>query len=87
MTELDWMDDWDDYRITYPFGEGLPAIEVREDDIDDELLRECAEKYIVSEVAKGYYITHENIEQHKEVISEHGIEAYLKKRLELVEDE
>jgi hypothetical protein len=87
MTESEWMGDFDYYSIVYPFVDWLQAIKIREDDVSDELLSECVEKHIVSEVAKGYYVTHEDIEQHQEIINEHGIETYLEKRLELVEDE
>lgn len=87
MMESDWEDYLDKYRIKYPFGGGLKAIKVREEDVDDELLEKCVENHIVSEVSKGYFITHEDIEEHQEVINEHGIEAYLEKRLEMVGDE
>jgi hypothetical protein len=87
MIESDWDNYLNEYSIEYPFGGDLKAIKVREDDVDSELLSECVEKHIVSEVSKGYYITHEYIERHLEAIKEHGIEAYLEKRLELVEDE
>lgn len=87
MMESDWDDYLDEYSIKYPFGGGLKAIKVRGEEVDDELLEECVENHIVSEVSKGYFITHEDIERHLEVIKEHGIEAYLEKRLELVENE
>jgi len=87
MVESDWDDYLDEYKIKHPLGGGLKAIKVREDKIDSKLLSECVENHIVSDVSKGYYITHENIEWHLEAIKEHGIEAYLEKRLELVEDE
>ena len=69
----DWTDAMDRYSISHLFGDSLKAIEINEDD--------------VVEVVKGYYITHEDIEEHLEVINEHGMEAYLQKRLELVSDE
>jgi hypothetical protein len=87
MIESDWNDYLDEYSIKYPFDGDLKAIKVREEEVDSELLSECVENHIVSEVSKGYYITHEDIEQHLEVINEHSMEAYLEKRLELVEDE
>jgi hypothetical protein len=87
MTEPDWSSAIDRYTITYPFGDTPRAIKINEEDVDDELLQACVEQYIISKVAKGYYITHEDIEQHLEVINEHGIEAYLEKRLERAEDE
>lgn len=87
MIEEDWDDYLEEYSVKEPFGVGVKAIKLREEDVDDELLKECVEKYIVSEVSKGYFITHEDIEKHQEVINEHGIEAYLQKRLELLGDE
>lgn len=86
MIESDWDDYLDEYSINYLFDGDLKAIQVREDDVDDELLGECVQNYIISEISKGYFITHEDIEEHQEVINEHGMEAYLQKRLELVSD-
>jgi len=83
----DWTDAMDRYSISHLFGDSLKAIEINEDDVDEELLETCVENFVVAEVAKGYYITHEDIEEHLEVINEHGMEAYLQKRLELVSDE
>ena len=87
--ESDWDDylDANEYSINHPLGGDLKAIEIREDEVDSELLSKCVKKYIVPEVSKGYYITHEDIENHQEVINEHGIEAYLEKRLEEVKHE
>jgi hypothetical protein len=83
-------EDWDayieEYSIKYPFDD-LKAIEVDRDDVDSELIKECVDSYVISEISKGYFITHEDIERHLEHIDEHGMEAYLEKRLELVEDE
>lgn len=87
MTLPEWTSVFDEYTISYPFGDSLKAIRIREDDVDNQLLEECVEDLLVSEVAKGYYITHEDIEDHLKVINEHGIEPYLKKRLEMVADE
>jgi hypothetical protein len=86
MIESDWDDYLDEYSIDYIFDGDLTAIQVQEEDVDDELLRECVQNYIISEISEGYFITHEDIEEHQEVINEHGIEAYLQKRLELVND-
>lgn len=83
----DWTDAMDRYSISHPFGDFLKTIEINEDDVDEELLETCIETFVVAEVVKGYYITHEDIEEHLEVINEHGMEAYLQKRLELVSDE
>jgi len=83
-------EDWDAYTeedsIKYPFAD-LKAIEVDKDDVDRELIDKCVENYVLSEVSKGYFITHENIEQHLEVINEHGMEAYLQKRLEVLNEQ
>lgn len=87
MIESDWDDYLDEYNIEYPFHGRLKAIKIREDDVDNELLTQCVEKHIVSKVSKGHFITHEDLEQHLKDIKEHGMEAYLEKRLELVEDE
>jgi hypothetical protein len=87
MIESDWDDYLEEYRIKHPFGGDLKAIKVREDDVDSELLSECVDSYIVTELSNGYYITHEDIEDHLEIINEHGMEAYLEKRIELVRDE
>ena len=83
----DWTDAMDRYSIGHPFGDFVKAIEINEDDVDEELLETCVENFVVAEVAKGYYITHEDIEEHLDVINEHGMEAYLQKRLELMSDE
>lgn len=85
--ESDWENFLEKYSIEYPFDADLKAIKIREDDVNDELLKECVEDYIISKVSMGYFITDEDIEQHLEVINEHGMEAYLKKRLELLENE
>jgi hypothetical protein len=87
MIGSDWDDYLDEYRIKTPFGGGLKAIKIREEEVSDELLQECVENYIVSEVSKGYFITHEDIERHLEVINEHGMEPYLQKRLEVLDDQ
>ena len=83
-------EDWDAYieecSIKCPFGD-LKAIELDKDDVNSGLIDKCIDNYVISEVSNGYVITHEDIEQHLEVINEHGMEAYLEKRLELVEDE
>lgn len=87
MIKSDWDDYLDEYSIEYPLDGSLKAIKIREDEVDSELLSECVESYIVTELSNGYYITHEDIEDHLEIINEHGMEAYLEKRLELVRDE
>lgn len=86
MTEPEWASAFDDYFITYPFGDCLKAIKIDEDDMDEDLLEACVQKFVVAEVAKGYYLTHEDIEKHLKVINEHGLEPYLEKRLEMIED-
>lgn len=83
----EWASALDEYSISYPFGGALKAIEVDEADVDDELLERCIEERIIPDVAEGYFITYQNIEKHLEVIKEHGMEAYLEKRLEKVDDE
>ena len=83
----DWTDAMDRYSISHLFGDSLKAIEINEGDVDEELLETCVENVVVAEVAKGYYITHEDIEEHLEVINEHGREAYLQKRLEVVNEQ
>jgi len=86
MTEPEWVDELDKYKISQPFAGSLKAIKIREDEIDDELLDICIENYIISKVEKGYFITHEDIEQHLEIIEEHGMETYLEKRLEVLDE-
>lgn len=80
------MEEFEEYPIREPFGGGLKAIKISEDKLGDELLTECVENHIVAEVAAGHFITHKNIEEHQKVLQEHGMEAYLEKRLELVDD-
>jgi hypothetical protein len=87
MMESDWDDYLGKHSIRYPFDGSLKAIEVDEDDVDSELLKECVNNYVISEVSKGYFVTHEDIERHLEVINEHGMEAYLEKRLEVFNDQ
>ena len=87
MTNQGWEDSLDWYSIKYPFGDHLKAIEINQDEVNDRLVEECVQRYIVAETASGYLITHKDIEKHLEVINDHGMEAYLKKRLELVENE
>lgn len=87
MSDSDWIEDLDKYHISRPFGEFFEAIKINEDDVDNELLTECVENFVVAEVAAGYFIAPENIEQHLEAINEHGVEAYLEERLRRVQDE
>jgi hypothetical protein len=87
MPESDWTEEFGKYHISRPFGKYFQAIEINEDDVDSELLAECVENFVVAEVAAGYIIAPENIEQHLEVIKDHGMEAYLKERLRRVQDE
>ena len=87
MTNQGWEESLDWYTVKYPFNDDLKAIEVDQDDVDDRVLKKCVQKYVVVETAGKYIITHENIGEHLEVINERGMEAYLKKRLELVKNE
>jgi hypothetical protein len=84
--EEDWDAHIEEYSINYPFGD-LKAIELDKDDVNSELIDKCIDNYVISEVSNGYVITHEDIEQHLEVINEHGMEAYLQKRLEVVNEQ
>jgi hypothetical protein len=87
MTEPEWMEEFEEHPIRELFGSEVKAIKIIESDVGDELLTECVKNYIVAEVATGYFITHEHIEEHQEVIKEHGMEAYLRKRLEVLDDQ
>jgi hypothetical protein len=86
---IEWMEEAmeevaeDKYEYTYPFGQRyFPAIEIGKEDIDEQLFEWCIDAWIISEVSKGYFITHSDLDEHFEFIDEYGIETYLERRLE-----
>lgn len=87
----DWKDDWmeeiNGYRSSTTLGCSLEVIEINEDDVDNELLSKCVDYFVVSEVAKGYFIAPKNVEDHLTAINEHGLEPYLEERLRRVKNE
>jgi hypothetical protein len=84
--EEDWDAYTEEYRVKNPFGD-LKAIEVDKSDVNSELIDECIEMFIISEVSEGCFLAPKNIEHHLKIVNEYGIEPYLEERLRRVKNE